>query len=162
MSIEPIFELETAIMLSFSDLHNKYQSSPKTLKLAIALLGLGYILVGWQLSLHHILWFLGIAFSFVIPVVAWVKTPWFGGILGHLPQIFLVSLAISLFITLSAIFPVLPTIVIIPVLTTFLAWQEMAVAQFSRQEIWFVLISVALVGLVFGEWIDYFVLQSIK
>jgi hypothetical protein len=130
--------------------------------LPLTLLWLAYGLVGWQLSAHHIFWFVGVLIAVAAIAFAWTSSPWLGGAFGYLPQVLLVALVVSLLITLTAILPILVTLVIIPILTTVLAWQEMQVLNPRGIHIWGILIAFAALGLGVGELIDLLILPSHK
>jgi hypothetical protein len=146
----------------FNNLRIQLESLSRIPLLSLILLGLAYILVGWQLSVNDIFGFVGtIAFTTAI-FVALNSNPWLGGILGNLPQVLLFSASTSLLITFTLILPVILTVVIIPTLTTFLAWQELQFLKFSQTHTRKILLSMIGCGLVIGELIDLFVLPSIK
>jgi hypothetical protein len=127
---------------------------------SLLLLGLGYGMVGWRLAAHHIFLFVGIAVAIASLVLSWNSEPWLGGVFGYLPQMLFVALVISLLITLTMSIPLMGTLVIIPVLTTLLAWQDMQTTHPDKLYIWKVLILVILLGLGIGEFIDLTIFPS--
>lgn len=130
--------------------------------LPLTLLWLAYGLVGWHLSIHHIFWFVGFLMAVAAIVFAWASSPWLDGALGYLPQVMLTALVSSSLIALTATSPMLVTLVVIPVLTTTLAWQEMQTLNLKRACVWGILIAVAAFGLGIGEWADLSILPSYK
>ncbi|MBF2074686.1 MAG: hypothetical protein IGS50_13110 [Synechococcales cyanobacterium C42_A2020_086] len=134
---------------------------PKSPLLALILLMVAFALVGWQLTLHHLVLFVSVLCSTIALVISQEANPWMGGIFGQLPQILLFSLSLSLLITLIFTLPILLTLVVIPVLTTLLAWQEIRLL-YPRSVIWRLLLIVALLGVGLGELIDLLILPSAK
>lgn len=144
------------------NLEIKFKGLSRTPILSLVLLGLAYILVGWELSLNDIFGFIGIATFIIFTSVALDSNPWLDGVLGYFPQIILFSASTSLLITLTLIIPMLLVLVVIPVLTTFLAWKELEFLNFNQINIRKILLIVAGLGLAIGEFIDFAVLPSIK
>lgn len=130
--------------------------------LALTLLGLAYTLVGWQLSVNDIFEFVGVVVVVAAISVALNSNPWLGGLLGYLPQVLLFSASTSLLITLTLIVPVILIVIIIPALTTFLAWEELQFLKFNQTNIYRILLIVAGLGLAVGEFVDIYVLPSVK
>jgi hypothetical protein len=138
-------------------------STPRRLPVGVlTLLGLGYGMVGWHLAAHHIFLFVGVAIGVAALVFSWNSEPWFGGAFGNLPQMLFVALVISLLITLTMSVPLMGTLVIIPALTTFLAWQEMQTLKLPGSYVWKILILIILLGLGVGELIDLTIFPSQK
>jgi hypothetical protein len=136
--------------------------APRLPARSLLLLGLGYGMVGWSLAAHHIFLFVGIAIAVAALVITWNSEPWLGGAFGNLPQMFFIALTLSLLITLTMSVPLMGTLVIVPLLTTVLAYQDMQMLTLSKRYIWKVLISVILLGLGIGEFIDLLILPSQK
>jgi branched-subunit amino acid transport protein len=140
----------------------KIRSSKPLPLLPLTLLWLAYGLVGWHLSVQHILWFVGFLMAVAVIVFTWASSPWLDGALGYLPQVMLTALVSSSLIALTATLPMLVTLVIIPVLTTALAWQEMQALNLEGACVWGILIAVAAFGLGVGELADLSILPSYK
>lgn len=149
-------------MMQVNDAGIKIKSFSQLPLLPLILLWLAYGLVGWHLSAHHIFWFVGVLIAVAAIAFAWTSSPWLGGAFGYLPQVLLIALVVSLLITLTAILPLLVTLVIIPGLTTVLAWQEMQALNLKGTYIWRILIAVAALGLGVGELTDLLILPSHK
>lgn len=137
------------------------KSSSRT-KLALMLFWLAFVLVGWQLSVDHIFAFIGVFLIVAIAFWAWNCNPWLGGLMGFFPQVLLVASLLTCLFALAAIFPILLILVIIPTLTTFLAWEELQFAAIDSISARKILIGLVGLGLGLGELIDIFVLPSIK
>lgn len=142
--------------------HTKIRSLNPLPLLPLTLLWLAYGLVGWHLSVHHILWFVGVLTAVAAIIFTWASSPWLDGALGYLPQVMLTALVSSLLIALTATSPLLITLVIIPILTTALAWQEMQALNLKGAWVWGILIAVAAFGLAIGELADLAILPSYK
>ncbi|MBF2048683.1 MAG: hypothetical protein IGS54_15215 [Elainella sp. C42_A2020_010] len=140
----------------------KTQTFPTMPLLSLGLLWLSYALVGWQLSVYYIFLFIGILIAVAAVAFAWSSTPWFEGLFGYLPQVLLIALTISILTALIAIFPMLVPLMVIPMLTTLLAWQEIQALTMRKRYLWSVLITVAIIGLGIGEYVDLFILPSEK
>lgn len=148
--------------MQFYNLEIQFKRLSRIPLLSLVLLGLAYILVGWQLSLNDIFGFIGVVTFIIFISVALDSNPWLDGVLGYFPQIILFSASTSLLITLTLIFPMILVLVIIPTLTTFLAWKELEFLDFDQDNIRRILLVVAGLGLAVGEFVDLAVLPSVK
>ena len=147
-------------MMQISNSNIKSKALDQLPLLPLTLLWLAYGLVGWHLSAHHIVWFVGVLIAIAAIAFAWTSDAWLGGVFGYLPQVLLIALIVSLLITFTALLPMLVTLLIIPALTTALAWQEMQVLNFRGICFWGILIAVAMLGLGVGELTDLLILPS--
>lgn len=130
--------------------------------LSLTLFWLAYALVGWTLAAYHIVWFVEVFIAVATVVLVWTASPWLGGLVGDFPQVLLVVLIVSGLVALAATQFIFFTLVFIPFITTFLAWQDMLSLKLGKLYSFWILVAVALSGLVIGELIDVFVLPSLR
>lgn len=134
-------------------------------RLALGSLWLVYILLGWYLSINHLVWMMGSLFVLITLVVAWKSLPllkqwsWFNS------RNLFVAAGLSLLISLSAVllvtdFPFLG-LVFLPLVTLLLADLEMRAAGFSLREVYLYLVVIAGFGLSLGEAIDLMLVSGI-
>lgn len=132
---------------------------------SLIILWLSYALVGWKLSLTDIIYYLVLLISLVVILLSVQDEPWIQGVFGYIPQAVTVILILSLLFTFVIAYPETVFLVVVPALSTYLAWQEMsAIASggFSprlRPKLMTLLVT-ALLGLVVGEVIDVFFFSS--
>jgi len=126
----------------------------------LILFWLAYALVGWKLSPNHIAWYVGIFMAVAALVLTISSNPWLGGVLGYTPQIIFTVLVTSILVTLLVSFAILSTLIFIPLITTFLAWQELRSLNLRRSQMLWILGGIALLGLGVGEFVDLLVLPS--
>jgi len=130
--------------------------------LSLTLFWLAYTLVGWILGVHHIIWFVGAFIAVATLVLIWTSSPWLGGLIGDFPQVLLVVLIVSSLVALAATQFIFFTLVFIPLITTFLAWQDILSLNLKKSYSFWILVAIALLGLGIGELIDIFVLPSLR
>ncbi|NCJ05896.1 hypothetical protein GS597_05090 [Synechococcales cyanobacterium C] len=133
------------------------------LGLALIPLSLSYIVVGWSLSAHHILWFVGVLLALLGVVSAWVSGSHVAKILEGVPKFFVavfLVLAASLLLTFAFTHALFPTLVVIPLGTTWFAWQELRSLHIQRYQTILTLAALALASLGVGECIDIWWLPS--
>lgn len=123
-------------------------------------LGLAYVLVGWYLAAHHVVWFVGIFIAALVFALSLASTPWLNGLFGYIPQALSIILIISTLVTLVVTCSMLSTLVLIPFITTFLAWQELRFLELRKPQAFWILMAVAFLGLGVGEFVDILVLPS--
>lgn len=126
----------------------------------LGLLWLSYALVGWDLAADHVIWFGGFVIVAFAIASSWFGAEWVLRSLGYIPKALLMVFALSLAITLIVIWPSFLRLAIIPLLTTFLAWQEIRFWRLSKAYTFWLIISVALSALAIGEFLDLWVLPS--
>lgn len=125
-------------------------------------LGLAYVLVGWYLAAHHVVWFVGIFIAVLVFAFSLASSPWLHGLFGYIPQALLIILIFSILVTLVVTYSMLSTLVLIPFVTTVLAWQELRFLELRNPQTFWILIAVAFLGLGVGEFIDILVLPSLR
>jgi hypothetical protein len=132
--------------------------------LSLILVCLAYALVGWYLSAHHIVWFMGCFIAFVALYIASKSNPLVERLIGFSSQELLIALFISLtvsaIIVLTATWSMLWTLVLIPISTTFLAELEMRFIGFDQTDTFWILTASAIFGLLVGEFTDIMFLPS--
>lgn len=132
----------------------------------LVLLWLAYALMGWYLSAHHIVWLVGAFVASVALAVAWKSSPLLERLVRFGSQgwfvILIISLIISTSVALVATWSILLTLIVIPLVTTFLAKVEMRLAGFSQIDTFLFLTILAGFGLGLGEMIDLVLLPSIR
>ena len=122
--------------------------------------GLAYVLVGWYLAAHHVVWFVGIFIAALVFALSLASTPWLHGLFGYIPQALSIILIVSVLVTLVVTCSMLSTLVLIPFVTTVLAWQELRFLDFRKNQTFLILMAVAFLGLGLGEVVDILVLPS--
>jgi len=130
--------------------------------LSLTLFWLAYTLVGWILAAQHIVWFVGVFIAVATVALVWTSSPWLGGLIGDFPQVLLVVLIVSSLVALAATQFIFFTLIFIPFITTFLAWQDMLSLNFKKSYSFWLLVAIALLSLGIGELIDIFVLPSLR
>lgn len=126
----------------------------------LVLLWLAYAVLGWYLAAHHIVWFAGgfvaaVALAIVRKTVAWLEQ-----LVAFGSRILVVVLFLSLSVALVETWSLFFSLFLIPIATTFLADLEMRFAGFNKTDSFWVLIILALSGLIVGEMIDILLLPS--
>lgn len=129
---------------------------------SLILLWLAYVLIGWYLSANHVFILFGSLAVALSLAVVWKSIPWFEHLLSSGYQGLLVVLIVSTSLSLLAIWSPLLTLIVIPLVATFLAVVEMRFTGFSKSDTLLFLIVVAGVGLGLGEVIDIVFLPSVR
>ena len=123
---------------------------------ALFILWLSYALVGWKLFLEDGIYYVVLLISMVAILLSIQEEPWIQGVFGYVPQALTVILILSLLLTFVIAFPATIYLVVLPTLSTLLAWQDMDSTSYSafgsriRSKLW-QLGGIALLGLLFGE-----------
>jgi hypothetical protein len=132
---------------------------------SLLVLWLSYSLVGWKLFWGDIVYYVALLILMAVILFSLQDEPWIQGVFGYIPQAVTVILILSLLFTFMIAFPATVSLVVLPMLSTFLAWQDMEKTAHSRiipktkAKIW-TLVGTALLGLLFGEMIDLYVLPG--
>jgi hypothetical protein len=133
---------------------------------SLLLMCLGYTLVGWYLSAHHIVWLVGLFIASVILYIASKTNPILERLINFSSQgllaVLFVSLTASMSIAMAVIWSMLWTLIFIPLSTTLLAELEMRVAGFDKTDTFWILTFFAAFGLIVGEITDLVFLPSIR
>lgn len=133
---------------------------------SILLMCLAYILVGWYLSAHHIVWLVGIFIASVTLYVANKTNPILQTFINFSSQsllaVLFISFIASISIALAVIWSLLWTLIFIPLSTTLLAELEMRLAGFDKVDTFWILTFFAVLGLIMGEITDSVFLPSIR
>lgn len=128
---------------------------------SLLILWLSYALVGWKLFWGDIIYYVVGFISIALILVSLQDEPWIQGIFGYIPQAITVILVLSLLLTFAIAYPAMIFLLILPALSTFLAWRDMEDSTHGRafvrikSRLW-TLALTALLGLVCGEMIDLF------
>ncbi len=132
---------------------------------SLIILWLSYTLVGWKLFWGDIVYYVALLIFIAVMLFSLQDEPWIQGVFGYIPQAVTVILILSLLLTLMIAFPATVPLVVLPMLSTFLAWQEMEGTAYRRAvprtsaKLW-MLVGTALLGLLFGEMIDLYLLPG--
>jgi hypothetical protein len=132
---------------------------------ALMILWLSYALVGWKLFWGDIIYYMVFLISAVAILFAMQEEPWIQGIFGYVPQAVTVILILSLLLTFAIAFPATIYLVVLPALSTLLAWQDMdgtsyrAFGSRTKSKLWR-LGGIALLGLLFGEALSFYFLPG--
>jgi hypothetical protein len=132
---------------------------------SLIVLWLSYTLVGWKLFWGDIIYYVALLIFIAVILFSLQDEPWIQGVFGYIPQAVTVILILSLLFTFMIAFPATVPLVVLPMLSTFLAWQEMDATTCRRAvlrtsaKLW-TLAGTALLGLLFGAMIDLFVLPG--
>ena len=134
--------------------------------LSLIILCLAYTLVGWYLSAHHIVWFVG-AFVIVFALaVGWKSSHWLEQLLKgsswEIVTVLIMSLVVSIVIALATTLPLFLTLILSPLATVFLAKIEMYSAGFNKLNTVLLLTILASLGLAIGEIIDLSFFPSMR
>ncbi len=134
--------------------------------LGLVLLWLVYALLGWYLSAHHIAWLVGAFVAALALAIVSKSSPWLDHLLKFISQglvaFLLISLIISITVALAVTEPILLPLIVMPLVTTFLAELEMNLAGFSKTNKFLILTIIATLGLGLGEIIDILLLPSLR
>jgi hypothetical protein len=132
---------------------------------SLFILWLSYALVGWKLFWGDIIYYMALLIFITVILFSLQDEPWIQGAFGYIPQAVTVILSLSLLLTSMIAFPATVSLVILPMLSTFLAWQEMEGTPYRRtvpttkSKLW-TLAGVAMLGLLFGEIVDLFLIPG--
>ncbi len=160
---EQIDVLETAVFTMKShNLELDIKSASKLPWLALILLWFAYVLVGWNLAAHHVIWFMGLLIIALAMTLSWVGSRWIKHALAYIPTVLLVALTVSILVTLAFTSSLFLALALVPFLTTFFAWTEMRFFNFSQTYTFWRLIVIAVLGLSVGELFDLWVLPSAR
>ncbi len=131
---------------------------------SLILVCLAYALVGWYLSAHHIVWFVGFFIASVALYVAGKSSPLIERLINLTSQELLAALflsfTVSALIVLTATWSMLWTLILIPISTTFLAELEMRFVGFNKADTFWILTISAVLGLLVGEITDIMFIPS--
>jgi hypothetical protein len=130
--------------------------------LPLILLWITYVLVGWNLAAHHVIWFVVLLVITFSMTGSWAGSKLLEQSLKYIPQVLLVVLAISILATLSLTSSLFVTLGLTPFLTTFFAWNEMRFSNFNQRSTVWTLIGMTLLGLGVGEFLDLKVISSAR
>ncbi|NJR56474.1 MAG: hypothetical protein HC768_19130 [Acaryochloris sp. CRU_2_0] len=130
--------------------------------LALILLWLAYALVGWNLAVYHVIWFMGLLIIALAMTLSWFGSRWIKQALNYIPTVLLVALTASILVTLALTSSLFLPLALIPFLTTFYAWSEMRFFNRSQNSTFWSLIAIAILGLSVGELLDLWVLPSAR
>jgi hypothetical protein len=128
---------------------------------SLIILWLSYALVGWKLFWGDIIYYVVGFISVALILVSLQDEPWIQGAFGYIPQAITVILVLSLLLTFAIAYPAMIFLLILPALSTFLAWRDMEDSTHGRafvrikSRLW-TLALTALLGLACGEMIDLF------
>lgn len=128
----------------------------------LLLLCLTYILVGWKLAIHHLFWFGGFFITSAAAVVAWNSNPWMEGLIGFGPQALFTFLMINILVVMAVTSPGVLTVILMPLLATFLAWLEVRLSGYDQPTTLAYLVCLSLISLGVGELIDLLLLPSLR
>jgi hypothetical protein len=130
---------------------------------SLIILWLSYALVGWKLFWGDIVYYVACFISIALMLFSLQDEPWIQGVFGYVPQAITVILVLSLLLTSAIAYPAMIYLLVIPSLSTFLAWRDLEAPAVGRafpkikSRLW-KLGLIALLGLVCGEFIDlYFI-----
>lgn len=133
---------------------------------SLLLMCLGYTLVGWYLSAHHIVWLVGIFIALVVLYIASKTNPILESLITFSSQgwlaVLFISFIASISIALAVIWSMLWTLIFIPLATTLLAELEMRLGGFDKTDTFWILTFFAAFGLIMGEITDLVFLPSIR
>ncbi|RUR73241.1 hypothetical protein ACF3DV_10350 [Chlorogloeopsis fritschii PCC 9212] len=126
----------------------------------VVLLWLSYAFLGWYLSVHHIIWVVGILVVGLVLTVVGQSLSWLDRLIRYGSQILIIVLCLSASVALVATWSLFFTFVLTPLATTVLAEIELRFAGFSKRDALLLLSLIAAFGLGTGETIDLFFLPS--
>ncbi|MBD3886247.1 hypothetical protein IFO70_31630 [Phormidium tenue FACHB-886] len=134
--------------------------------LALSLLGIAYLLLGWYLTAHHIFWLVSTFILMTTLTIAWKSNPMLESLVSLLKQQLFTVLGItsisSLVVVLTLVNPILLSLVVLPLLTLLYALIEMRAAELKQMDIFLWSTIITGVGLGLGEVIDLFVVPSMR
>ncbi|MEH2279830.1 MAG: hypothetical protein V7K90_00590 [Nostoc sp.] len=126
----------------------------------LVLVLLAYTLLGWYLAANHIIWLVGAFVTAMVIAVVRKSIFWLERLVEFDSKTLVVILFLSISIALVATWSILLRLFIIPLATMLLADLEMRFSGFNKLDSFWVLIVLAVLGLVVGEVIDILVFSS--
>ena len=126
----------------------------------LVLLWLAYILLGWYLAAHHIMWLVG---GFVVAIAVGIvrkSVIWLEHLVAFGSRILIVVLFVGFSVSLVEAWSLFFSLFLIPIATMFLADLEMRFAGFNKFDSFCLITMLALFGLLLGEMIDILILPS--
>ncbi|MBW4433814.1 MAG: hypothetical protein KME28_19395 [Pelatocladus maniniholoensis HA4357-MV3] len=121
---------------------------------------LAYAFLGWYLSVHHIVWLVGVLVVALVLALVGRSITWLNRLLDYGSQVLIVTVVLSMSVIVVAILPIFFTFIVTPLATTVLAEIELRFAGFSKRDALLFLTLLAALGLVVGETIDLIFLPS--
>ncbi|KOP27459.1 hypothetical protein AMR41_05550 [Hapalosiphon sp. MRB220] len=121
---------------------------------------LAYAFLGWYLSVHHIVWLVGVLVVALVLALVGRSISWLNRLLDYGSQVLIVTVVLSASVIIVAILPLFFTFIVTPLATTLLAEIELRFAGFSKRDALLFLTVLAALGLVVGETIDLVFLPS--
>ncbi|BAZ69679.1 hypothetical protein NIES4106_44570 [Fischerella sp. NIES-4106] len=121
---------------------------------------LAYAFLGWYLSVHHIVWLVGVLVVALVLALVGRSITWLNRLLDYGSQVLIVTVVLSTSVIVVAILPIFFTFIVTPLATTVLAEIELRFAGFSKRDALLFLTLLAALGLVVGETIDLIFLPS--
>ncbi len=126
----------------------------------LLLLLMAYILLGWYLAAHHIIWLVGAFVAAMVIAVVRKSISWLERLVEFGSKTLVVILFLSISIALVATWSVLLRLFVIPLATTLLADLEMRFYGFNKLDSFWIVTVLAVLGLVIGEVIDILLFPS--
>lgn len=133
--------------------------------LSLALLWLSYSLLGWYLSAYHVFWLMGALIAALPLAIAWRSIPCLEDLVRFGSRgfrVILIMLVVSILISLITTWSLLVPLMLVPLITTFLAGLEMRFAGFGETSTFLLLIVLAGLGLGLGEIVDIMISPSMR
>jgi hypothetical protein len=134
--------------------------------LALMLLGLAYMVLGWNLSAHHLFWLIGISVIGVTLIAAWKSNPILEALVWLESQRLFVVLSLTLFfsvlVALALTQPMLLSLVFLPLVALIYAELEMKTIGWSQTDIFLYSLAMTGLGLVVGEAVDLWIMPSMR
>ncbi|MFB2768785.1 hypothetical protein ACE1AT_05760 [Pelatocladus sp. BLCC-F211] len=121
---------------------------------------LAYAFLGWYLSVHHIVWLVGVLVVALVLTLVGRSLSWLNRLLNYGSQVLIVTVVLSASVIVVAILPLFFTFIVTPLATTVLAEIELRFAGFSKRDALLFLTLLAVLGLAVGETIDIMFLPS--
>jgi hypothetical protein len=145
----------------------KTEPSISALRPSLGLLWLSYAFLGWYLAANHVIWLVG---AFVVLLSLALAIAWQGRVVLALFQlgsqqllVMLTVILVSIGLLYLLISPsVLPSLISIPLLASFLADIEMRFIGWSQRRRLLLSTFISVVGLGLGEIVDLTLLPSVR
>lgn len=132
---------------------------------SLGLLFFSYTFLGWYLAAHHTIWLAVALVVLLSAAIAWQKKPWLRfWQLGWLQILTIVTVMLGAIVLLYLLITpsVLPTLILIPLLSSFLADLEMRFIGWKQHHRLLLSICLAGLGLGLGEIVDLTLLPSAR